>query len=227
MPAFLATSIAPRLNLTLLRRDFFDGFSLLLQDEDGLPFDLTEVQVCAAVWKTDTEGVTSKVLDFNIEEQEPLRSGRVRFWLTSAQTGVLWTELQSIQPQGVFFPSAYTEQVRPTLFWEARIEKEEKLSDLIDVTNGAFVTQINHTLGETERVIFRDTDEVSINYDGTSSKIYSNLSNISYLPPYSFTIPALSSLTNTAIGGSVYRLKQDTVAAGSVEVGSTVANCFP
>jgi hypothetical protein len=227
MAAFLATSIAPRLNLTLLRRDFFDGFSLLLQDEDGIPFDLLAVQVCASVWKTDPEGVTSKILDFNIEEQEPLKSGRIRFWLTSQQTNQLWQELQSIQPQGVFFPSAYTEQVRPSLFWEVRIEREEELASLVEVNNGTFITQTNHTLGSTERVIFKGTDETSINYDNTSSTIYSNLTNISYLPPYSFTIPALSSLSSDAICGSVYRLKQDTVAAGSVDVGSTITDCFP
>ena len=103
--SFLATSIVPRLDLTLLRRDFFDGFSLLLQDDDGLPLDLSVVQVCAAVWKTDEEGVTTKILDFNTEEQEPLSTGRIRFWLTSFQTNQLWTELQTIIPAGIFFPS--------------------------------------------------------------------------------------------------------------------------
>jgi hypothetical protein len=36
---FLSTSIAPRIDLTAFAEGFFDGFSLLLQDEDGLPFD--------------------------------------------------------------------------------------------------------------------------------------------------------------------------------------------
>lgn len=227
MSTFLATSIAPRLNLTLLRRDFFDGFSLLLQDEDGLPFDLNEVTVCAAVWKTDTEGVTSQVLNFNIEEQEPLRSGRVRFWLTSFQTNLLWEELQTIRPAGIFFPSAYTEVVKPTLFWEARIEKEEELASLVEVSSGVFITQTNHSLASTERVIFRDTSQASINYNGTSARIYTGLTNISYLAPYTFTIPSLSAVSDAAIGGSVYRLKQDTVCTGSVEIGSTITNCFP
>lgn len=227
MSTFLATSIAPRLNLTLLRRDFFDGFSLLLQDEDGLPFDLTEVTVCAAVWKTDTEGVTSQVLNFNIEEQEPLGSGRVRFWLTSFQTNLLWEELQTIRPAGIFFPSAYTEVVKPTLFWEARIEKEEELASLVEVNSGVFITQTNHSLASTERVIFRDTSQASINYNGTSARIYTGLTNISYLAPYTFTIPSLSAVSDAAIGGSVYRLKQDTVCTGSVEIGSTITNCFP
>lgn len=227
MSTFLATSIAPRIDLTLLRRDFFDGFSLLLQDEDGLPFDLTEVQVCAAVWKTDTEGVTSQVLNFNIEEQEPLGSGRVRFWLTSSQTNLLWEELQTIRPAGIFFPSAYTEVVKPTLFWEARIEKEEELASLVEVSSGVFITQTNHSLASTERVIFRDTSQASINYNGTSARIYTGLTNISYLAPYTFTIPSLSAVSDAAIGGSVYRLKQDTVCTGSVEIGSTITNCFP
>lgn len=227
MSTFLATSIAPRLNLTLLRRDFFDGFSLLLQDEDGLPFDLTEVTVCAAVWKTDTEGVTSQVLNFNIEEQEPLGSGRVRFWLTSSQTNLLWEELQTIRPAGIFFPSAYTEVVKPTLFWEARIEKEEELASLVEVSSGVFITQTNHSLASTERVIFRDTSQASINYNGTSARIYTGLTGITYVPPYAFTIPSLSAVSDAALGGSVYRLKQDTVCTGSVEIGSTITNCFP
>ena len=225
--SFLATSIVPRLDLTLLRRDFFDGFSLLLQDDDGLPLDLSVVQVCAAVWKTDEEGVITKILDFNTEEQEPLSAGRIRFWLTSFQTNQLWTELQTISPAGIFFPSVYTESVRPTLFWEARIEKEEELANLISVASGVFVTQTNHTLASTERVIFRDTNQSAINYNNTSARVYTNLTNITYLAPYSFTVPTLSGITDSAMGGSVYRLKQDTVCTGSIAIGSTIANCFP
>jgi hypothetical protein len=76
-------------------------------------------------------------------------------------------------------------------------------------------------------VIFRDTSDSSINYNNTSARIYSGLTDISYLAPYSFTIAALSGVTDAAIGGSVYRLRQDTVVAGDVEVGATIANCFP
>jgi hypothetical protein len=227
MTAFLATSIAPRVNIQLLRRDFFDGFSILLQDEDGTPFNLEEVTICASVWKSTTSGTTEKILDFNTELQEPLSAGRIRLWLTSFQTNQLWTELQSIQPEGVFFPSAYTEQIRPTLFWEARIEREEEITGLISASGGTFITQSNHGLASSERVIFNGTEQSSINYDGTSARVYSGLTDISYLAPYTFTIPALSGVTNAAIGGSVYRLKQDTVVAGSVNVGSTIANCFP
>jgi hypothetical protein len=52
MSVFVATSLAPQIDLRLLRRDYFDGVSLLLQDADGEPFDLANVQVCAAIWKT-------------------------------------------------------------------------------------------------------------------------------------------------------------------------------
>ena len=67
----------------------------------------------------------------------------------------------------------------------------------------------------------------SINYNGTSARIYTNLTNITYAPPYSFTIASLSGITDAAIGGSVYRLRQDTVVAGAVVVGTTLSNCFP
>jgi len=227
MSTFLATSIAPSLDITLLRRDFFDGFSLLLQDDNGDPLDLSEVQVCASVWKTGTDGTVSEILSWNIEEQEPLNAGRVRFWLTSSQTGTLWDAVQDIQTSNIFFPNAYTDNIRSSLFWEARIEQEEELTDLVTVSGGTFVTQLNHTLAATERVIFRDTSEASINYDNTSALIYSGLTNISYQPPYGFRIATLSGVTNAAVGGSVYRLKQDTVVVGAVQVGSTIANCFP
>jgi len=75
--------------------------------------------------------------------------------------------------------------------------------------------------------VFGDTAASGINYDGTSARIYSGLTNIAYIAPYSFTIASLSGITNAAIGGSVYRLKQDTVVAGAVVVGTTLSNCFP
>ena len=230
--SFLATSIAPRIDLTLLRRDFFDGFSLLLQDEDGLPFDLNDVQVCAAVWQTTASGTFQQVTSFNIEEQEPLSAGRTRLWLSSAQTALIWdagvTARTSSQS---FFPSAYKTEGGvedfSDLVWDVRIEKEEELADLVSASAGTFISQTNHGLGATERVIFRDTTQSSINYNGTSARIYTNLTNITYAPPYSFTIASLSGITDAAIGGSVYRLRQDTVVAGAVVVGTTLSNCFP
>jgi hypothetical protein len=227
MSAFVSTNSVTEVNLQLLRRDYFDGFSLLLQDSDGEPFDLNDVQVCASVWKSTTSGTVEQVLAINVEEQEPLRAGRVRLWLSSAQSAVLWDAAQYTVASGVFFPSAYTSQARPFLSWDVRIEKEEEVADLVSVTAGAFVSQTNHTLAASERVIFRGTAQSTINYDGTSARIYSGLTNISYQPPYSFTVPALSAITDAAIGGSVYRLKQDTVVAGSVVVGTTLSNCFP
>jgi hypothetical protein len=232
MSTFLATSIAPRIDLTLLRRDYFDGFSLLLQDEDGLPFNLNDVLVCASVWNVTDTGVFSQVLNFNIEEQEPLSTGRIRLWLTSSQTAALWdaaTTARSFSQS--FFPSIYSTEAgvadSSNLIWDVRIEKEEEVADLVGVSAGTFISQTNHGLGATERVIFRDTTQSSINYNGTSARIYSNLTSITYAPPYSFTIASLSGITDAAIGGSVYRLRQDTVVAGSVVVGTTLSNCFP
>jgi hypothetical protein len=224
--AFLATTIAPRIDLHLLRRDYFDGFSLLLQDEDGMPFNLSEVVVCASVWKNTASGTLEQVLSLNVEEQEPLSAGRIRLWLSSAQTASLWDAAQATSMENVFFPTAYVSGTRPFLSWDVRIEREERLADLVSVTAGAFISQTNHTLGSSERVVFSGTTQSSINYDGSSSTIYSGLTNISYAPPYSFTIPALSGTTDAAIGGSVYRLKQDTVVTGAVVVSTTLSNCF-
>lgn len=232
MSTFLATSIAPRIDLTLLRRDFFDGFSLLLQDEDGLPFDLNEVTVCASVWKRNSASSYSQVTAINVEKQEPLDAGRVRFWLSSAQTATIWDEAEGEQSNGQsFFPTVYSSEVTvaagSSLFWDARIEKQDEVSDLISAASGVFVSQTNHGLGATERVIFSGTTASGINYNGTSARIYTALTSISYVAPYSFTIASLSGITNAAIGGSVSRLRQDTVVTGAVVVGTTLSNCFP
>lgn len=236
MSIFVATNLAPQIDLRLLRRDFFDGFSLLLQDADGSPVDLTNVVVCSSVWKRASAGSVQQITSFNIEKQEPLNAGRIRLWLSSAQTAAIWDVALGVGPSNLsqaFFPSAYTAEntqdslAASPISWDIRIEKEEFLSDLVSASGGTFISQLNHGLASSERVIFRDTTEASINYDGTSSRIYTGLTNLSYLPPYSFQILALAGITNAAIGGSVYRLKQDTVAAGSVFVGTTFSNCFP
>ncbi len=232
MSNFLPTSIIPRVDLYLLRRDYFDGVSLLLQTASGTPYDLTGVQVCATVWEKTGGSNYSQVTSLNVEEQEPLRGGQVRLWLTSAQTATIWDAYGSSSAMGgAFFPSAYSQDASVAafspLFWDVRIETQEYLTDLISVSGGTFIAQNNHTLASSERVIFVGTTISGINFDGTSATIYSGLTNISYLPPYSFSIPALSGVTNTAMGGAVYRLKQDTVIAGNVIAGTTLSNCFP
>jgi hypothetical protein len=232
MSAFLSTSSAAQVDLYLLRRDYFDGFSLLLQGSDGLPFDLSLVQVCASIWKRNTDGSIALISTLNVEEQEPLDAGRVRLWLTSQQTAAIWDAYEDVPSVGgTFFPSAYSAGLAASLpsplIWDVRIESEDYLSDLVSVSSGVFVSQINHTLASSERTIFRDTAQANINYNNTSARIYSGMTSISYQPPYAFTVPALSGITNAAIGGSVYRLKQDTVVAGNVYVGQTLSNCFP
>lgn len=230
--SFLTTSFVPRLDLHILRRDFFDGFSLLLQDEDGQPLNLSEVQVCASVWKNTGPSGLEFVESINALEEDPLNAGRVRFWLSSTQTANIWDAAgNQASPGGSFFPNVYPDvanvESSSSLVWDVRIEQEEELTDLVSVTAGSFVTQLNHELGATERVIFRDTTQSSINYNGTSARVYTNLTSVSYSPPYSFTIASLSGVTNAALGGSVYRLKQDTVVTGNVFVGATFSNCFP
>lgn len=231
MSTFLSTSTSAQVDLRILRRDFFDGFSLLLQNGNGLPIDLTDTTVCASIQKVSASGTVEIITSLNIEKEEPLSAGRIRFWLSSAQTAQVWDAYQSFFAgfaDTVFFPTAYTGQAAiGSLAWDVRIENQEPLADLISVSSGVFLTQVNHTLGSSERVIFKDTTQPSINYNGTSSTIYTGLTNITYEPPYSFAIASLSGVTNPAIGGSVYRLRQDTVVTGSVAVGSTISNCFP
>ena len=232
MSTFLATKLVPQVNLHLLRRDFFDGFGLLLQDSDGEPFDLSLVEVCASVWKNTTAGALSQVTAFNVEKQEPFRNGVVRLWLTSSQVATIWDAAEEPQNAAIsqsFLPTAYTEnEIQGSLSWDVRIEKQDELASLISVSSGVFVSQTNHGLGATERVVFGGTTTSSgINYNGTSARIYTNLTGLTYVAPYSFTIATLSGVTASGIGGNVYRLKQDTVAGGGVIVGTTFSNCFP
>lgn len=232
MSTFLATKLVPQINLHLLRRDFFDGFGLLLQDSDGEPFDLSLVTVCASVWKYTTAGALSQVTAFNVEKQEPFRNGVVRLWLTSSQVATIWDAAEEPQNAAIsqsFFPTAYTEnEVQGSLSWDVRIEKQDEVAGLISVSSGVFISQTNHGLGATERVVFSGTTTSSgINYNGTSARIYTNLTGLTYLAPYSFTIAALSGVTASGVGGNVYRLKQDTVVGGGILVGATFSNCFP
>jgi len=56
--------------------------------------------------------------------------------------------------------------------------------------------------------------------------LYSGATSISQVSPYRFTITSLSGITNSALGGALYKLKQDTVIVGKVVVAQTVSNCF-
>ena len=236
MSYVVASKNIPKIDLALFERDFFDGAQFLLQDSTGTPWNLNNVTICASIYKK--VGTTSTlVTSFNTEKLEPLTNGQVRIWLSSAQTATVeaaYTSIAQTAGTTAFFPTAYSSQADSSSFyensnlsWDLRIETKEKVSDLVSIAGGVFVTQTDHGLGSTERVVFGDTTSTTINYDGTSATIYSSLSNISYLAPYGFRVPALSGITNAAPGGSVYRLKQDTVVVGNVIVNSTVSNCFP
>lgn len=235
MSYVVASKNIPKIDLALFERDFFDGAQFLLQDSTGTPWNLNNVTICASIYKKVGTAYTL-VTSFNTEKLEPLTKGQVRIWLSSTQTAALeaaYAAGQQSAGASAFFPTAYASQAdnsstyeNSNLYWDLRIETQEKLADLVSIAAGIFITQTDHGLGSTERVVFSGTTTSSINYDGTSAKIYSNLSNISYLAPYGFTVPTLSGITNAAVGGSVYRLKQDTVVVGNVIVNSTVSNCF-
>lgn len=224
--AFLSTSIAPQIDLHLLRRDSFDGFALLLQDEDGEPLDLTDTVVCASIWKNDGQGALQEVVEINVDRDEPFTSGKINLWLSGAQTALVWDAAQFAPSDSFFYPSAHASQARPFLSWDVRIETETFASDLISADAGLFVTQQTHGVAPADRIIFKNTGQSGINYNDTSAKIYKTITDISYDPPYSFRVASLSGITDPAIGGAVYRLKQDTVAAGAVVVDTTLSNCF-
>jgi hypothetical protein len=232
----VASKYIPEINLALFDRDFFDGAQFLLQDSDGVPWNLNDVVICASIYQ-NVAGVSSLLTNFNVEPLEPLNAGRVRIWLTSAQTAQVYDAYDGAQQTTstvAFFPTAYASQADSASFyessnlrWDLRIETPQGLADLVSASGGTFITQTAHGLGATDRTFFKDTAQSSINYNGTSARIYTNLTSITYQPPYSFTVSSLSGITDPAIGGSVYRLKQDTVVVGKVIANSTVSNCFP
>ena len=231
MSTFLSTSNASNIDLTLLRRDYFDGLTLVLLDENNQPLDLSEVEVCASVWKRNSASSYEQVLAMSVEKQDPLNAGRIRIWLSSAQTAIIWDEAYPQSNGQSLFPNVYSIQAQTealsSLFWDVRIESREERSELLNVDTGIFITSTDHGLAATDRIIFKDTAASFINYNGTGARIYTNLVNISDVSPYSFTVGSLFGVTNAAIGGSVCRLKQETVAAGAVIVGQTLSNCFP
>lgn len=232
MATFLATASIPQVDLYVVRRDFFDGMTLLLQDVDGTPIDLADVTISAGIWNTTT---STLVTALNIERLEPHTNGQVRLWLTSAQTALIWDTAASLDRtslSSVFFPTAYAAAnaadlvVRQPLVWDVRIERRETVADLTSVASGVFTTQTDHGLGATDRVIFTGTAQSSINYNGTSDRIYTTLTNLTYVAPYQFTIAALSAVSANPLGGTVSRLKQETIVAGNVFVGGTYSNTF-
>jgi hypothetical protein len=111
------------------------------------------------------------VTSFNIEEQEPLRNGTVRLWLSSTQTALIWDAAAGTGPANIsqaFFPTAYTIEnssdslATSLLSWDLRIERKEEIADLVSISAGTFVSQTNHGLGATERVIFEGTAQVPL-----------------------------------------------------------------
>lgn len=228
---FLAHAHIPQVDLHIVRRDSFDGMTLLLQEADGTPVNLVGVGISAGIWNTTTG---TQVTALNVERLEPYANGQVRLWLSSTQTGLVWDAAvalaQTTSLSSAFFPSAYSAAnaadlvVRQPLVWDVRIERPDPVADLISVASGVFTTQTSHGLGATERVIFTGTAQSSINYEGT--RIYTTLTNLTYVAPYRFTIATLSAVSANPLGGIVSRLKQDTVVAGNVFVGGTYSNAF-
>lgn len=228
MATFLATANIPKVDLHIVRRDSFDGMTLLLQEADGAPVNLVGVGISAGIWNTTTG---TQVTALNVERLEPYANGQVRLWLSSTQTGLVWDAATSLDSpytlMSSFFPSAYSEARGADLVplaWDVRIERPDPVADLISVASGVFTTQTDHGLGATDRVIFTGTNQTSINYEGT--RIYTTLTNLTYVAPYRFTIATLSGVTANPLGGIVSRLKQDTVVAGNVFVGGTYSNAF-
>jgi hypothetical protein len=232
----VASKEIAQIDIALFDRDFFDGMQFLLQDSSGTPINLDGVVACATVYKVTSAGFTA-ITAFNVEKLEPYTNGQIRLWLTSQQTVLLSDAYEGTQQKAgsaVFFPTAYSSQADSSSFyehsnlrWDLRIETPDVSVDLISASAGSFVTQTSHGFAASDRIVFSGSTESSINYNGTSARIYSSLTNISYVPPYGFTISSLSGITNAAIGGNVYRLKQDTVVVGNVIVNSTLSNCFP
>jgi hypothetical protein len=233
MATFLPLRNIPEIDITLFQRDYFDGIGLILQDDSGLPIDLSYATICASIYQTTASGTSSVVTAFNVQKEEPFTNGALNLWLSSAQTQAVWAAYEGYATADyhLFVPSAYTNEQstleQTNLTWDLRIELPEKVTDLLAVTSGVFTAQSAMRISTTDRLTFSGTTSSGLNYQTTTgSPLYSGATSISQQSPYRFTLPSLSGTTNAALGGSLYKLKQDTVIVGKVVVAQTVSNCF-
>lgn len=230
---FLPLRDIPEIDITLFQRDYFDGIGFILQGDDGEPLDLSTVSICASIYQTTASGTSSLVTSFNVQKEEPFMNGAISLWLSSAQTQTVWTAYQGYSTANyhLFAPSAYANEdsilEQTNLTWDLRIEEPEAVADLLAVASGVFTAQSAPKIGGTDRLIFSGTTTAGINHSfSTGSPIYSGATSIEQISPYRFTIASLSGTTNSSLGGSLYKLKQDTVIVGRVVVAQTVSNCF-
>ena len=233
MATFLPLRDIPEIDITLFQRDYFDGIGLILQDNDGLPVDLTNVTICASIYQTTVSGTSAIVTSFNVQKEEPFTNGALNLWLSSAQTQAVWAAYEGYATADyhLFVPSAYANEDstldQTNLTWDLRLEKPEKVTDLLSVASGVFSAQSAMRIGSTDRIVFSGTTSSGINHNfSTGSPIYSGATSVRQSTPYTFSLPSLSAITNTSLGGSLFKLKQDTVIVGKVVVAQTVSNCF-
>lgn len=233
MAVFLPLRNIPEIDITLFQRDYFDGIGFVLQDDNGLPIDLTTTTICASIYQTTASGTSSFVTAFNVQKEEPFTNGAINLWLSSAQTQMVWAAYEGYATADYhrFVPSAYENEQstmeQTNLTWDLRLEVPEKVTDLLTVTSGVFSAQSSMRIGSTDRLLFSGTTSSGINYSfSANAPLYSGATSINQSSPYTFTLPSLSSTTNAALGGSLYKLKQDTVIVGKVVVAQTVSNCF-
>ena len=233
MATFLPLRDIPEIDITLFQRDYFDGIGLILQDNDGLPVDLTNVTICASIYQTTVSGTSAIVTSFNVQKEEPFTNGALNLWLSSAQTQAVWAAYEGYATADyhLFVPSAYANEDstldQTNLTWDLRLEQPEKVTDLLSVASGVFSCQSTARIGSTDRLAFSGTTVSGLNYNfSTSAPLYSGATAVSQTSPYRLTIPSLSGTTNSSLGGSLYKLKQDTVIVGKVVVAQTVSNCF-
>jgi len=233
MATFLPLRDIPEIDITLFQRDYFDGIGFVLQDDNGLPIDLTSATICASIYQTTASGTSAIVTSFNVQKEEPFTNGALNLWLSSAQTQAVWTAYEGYTTADyhLFVPSAYANEQstmeQTNLTWDLRVELPEKVADLLAVVSGVFTAQSAPRIGSTDRLAFSGTTSSGLNCNfSTASPLYSGATSISQTSPYRFTIASLSGTTNSALGGALYKLKQDTVIVGKVVVAQTVSNCF-
>ena len=81
MATFLPLRDIPEIDITLFQRDYFDGIGFVLQDDNGLPIDLSSVTVCASIYQTTASGTSSIVTSFNVQKEEPFTNGALNLVL--------------------------------------------------------------------------------------------------------------------------------------------------
>lgn len=188
--AAITTKTVPQMAVDVVRGDDFEGFYLLLLNEDGSTVEsFDNMVVRAQIRNQDGTLITSFNTSAEFDEISNAFTGCVRFWLTAEQTELFALSTDPLAAASDCTTLYSKEQGDPFYLYDIRIQQEIEAGRLIGQDAGVFTTDRNHRLAGGDRIVFRDCSILSIN-----NQQYSGLQNLTYRSPFSFRVPSLASL---------------------------------